>query len=85
MTSASQRPWRRRRNSAEVSDEVAAFSHDRAKDFPDCEDEWTVGNGQADVAGDPTGGREGPALVAGGTEVAGQRWRDLQVKASRCW
>ncbi len=44
---------------------------DRAKDFRDGEDELTVGNGQVDVAGDPAGGLQGTALVAGGTVVAG--------------
>ena len=66
--------------SSEVHEQVAALPEDRAKDFRDGEDELTVGNGQADVVGDPTGGLEGPALVAGGAEVAG-----LTGKASRCW
>ena len=71
LTRPSQSPWRRRKSSTEVSEQVAAFSEDRAKDFRDGEDELTVGNGQADVVGEPTGGLESPALVAGGTEVAG--------------
>jgi hypothetical protein len=64
----------------EVREQVAALAEDRAKEFRDGEDELTVRNGQADVVGDPTGGLEGPALVAGGAEVVG-----LTGKASRCW
>jgi len=63
----------------EVSEEVAAFAEDRAKEFRNGEDELTVGNGQADVVGDPAGGLEGPALVAGGTEVAGLAGEGEQV------
>ena len=63
----------------EVSEQVAALAEDRAEDFGDGEDELTVGNGQADVAGDPAGGLEGPALVAGGAEVAGLAGEGEQV------
>jgi len=62
-----------------VSEQVAALSEDRAKELRDGEDELTVGNGQADVVGDPTGGLEGPALVAGGAEVAGLAGEGEQV------
>ena len=79
MTRPSQSPWRRRKNSTEVSEQVAALAEDRAEDFGDGEDELTVGNGQADVAGDPAGGLEGPALVAGGAEVAGLAGEGEQV------
>ena len=75
LTRPSQRPWRR----SEVSEQVAALAEDRAKDFRDGEDELTVGNGQADVVGDPTGGLEGPALLAGGAEVAGLTGEGGQV------
>ena len=63
----------------EVSEQVAALAEDRAKDFREGEDELTVGNGQADVVGDPTGGLEGPALLAGGAEVAGLTGEGGQV------
>jgi len=63
----------------EVSEQVAALAEDRAKDLRDGEDELRVGNGQADVVGDPTGGLEGTALVAGGAEVAGLAGEGEQV------
>ena len=63
----------------EMGQEVAALAEDRAKDLRDGEDELTVGNGQADVVGDPTGGLEGPALVAGGAKVAGFAGEGEQV------
>jgi hypothetical protein len=63
----------------EVREQVASFSEDSAKDFRDGEDELTVGNGQADVVGDPTSGLEDTALMAGGTEVAGLAGEGEQV------
>jgi hypothetical protein len=55
----------------EVSEESAALAEDAAQDFGDGEDELAVGDGVADVGGDPFGGLAGAALVAGGADVAG--------------
>jgi hypothetical protein len=63
----------------EVSEQVAALAEDSAEDFGNGEDELAVGDGQAHMVCDPTGGLEGPALVAGGTEVAGLAGEGEQV------
>jgi hypothetical protein len=52
--------------STELSESMAVLAEDRAKEFPDGEDEWTVGNRQADVVSDPTGGL--------GARMSGSRW-----------
>ena len=67
LTSASQSPWSR----SQVSEQVTALAEESAKDFQDGEDELTMGDGQADVGGDPTGGLEGTALMAGEAGEAG--------------
>ena len=55
----------------EVGEESAAFAEDAAQDFRDGKDELAMGDGVADVGGDPFGGLAGAALVAGGADVAG--------------
>jgi hypothetical protein len=79
LTSASQSPWSR----SQVSEQVTALEEDSAKDFRDDEDELTMRDGQADVVGDPTGGLEGTALMAGGTEVAGLAGADGRSRCRR--
>jgi hypothetical protein len=55
----------------EVGEESAAFAEDAAQDFGDGKDELAMGNGVADVGGDPFGGLAGAALMASGADVAG--------------
>ena len=55
----------------EVGEQVTAFVEDAPKDFGDGEDKLAMRDGEADVVGDPAGGLEGAALVAGGAAVAG--------------
>jgi hypothetical protein len=52
--------------STELSEPMAVLAEDRAKEFPDGEDVSTVGNRQADVVSDPTGGL--------GARMSGSRW-----------
>ena len=54
----------------QVGEEVAAFAEDTAQDLGDGEDKLAVGNFVADGIGDPSANGAGPALVAGGAEVA---------------
>ena len=58
-------------NMKEEAEQFSAFPEDAAKGFGDGEDKLAVGDIETHAGGDPIGGLDGSALVAGGAESTG--------------